>query len=348
MSDSGSDPSDRHQRLLAVALEALVTEHGDSSLIGVKASPTAFGAALCAATGPQAWVMLDARDREPAALLGAVLAWAIRADVAELRIITDTASATLARRAEQFDLNISTWLREGRSLQPLQPSPLGLPREPDPRHLQFVDLITDAGADLTVEHGVVAGEVRGLEVCRVVDDPAGDARLEVGVGANDRLAFSMLYEGEPAEVSLRRVVTAVEAHRSIGAARHPLNQLAKERFLRWHLSLHPELLGLQHLVATAGPLPRPGLAIATPCTAFGLDETGQGVHVVCSVGIDLDLVPYAVDVRLGQDQASQISRLVLVVPSRDLIPLQQDLAARIAPHPQWSPTEVVGLSWPSV
>jgi hypothetical protein len=291
--------------------------------------------------------MLDTRDRDPAALLGAVLAWALRAEVAQLSIVTDTASATLARRATQFDTKISTYLREGRSLRLLEPMALGPPSAADPRHVQFADLITDAGASLSVEHGVVAGEVRGLEVCRVVDDPTGTARLEVGVGANDRLAFSMLYEGEPAEVSLRRVVSEVEAHRSLGAARHPLNQLAKERLLRWHLERHPELLGLDDLAATAGPLPRAGLAIATPCTATGRDQTGRKVHVVCSVGIDLDLVPYATDVRLAQTVSTETQRLVLVVPTRDLIPIQVDLAAWLTPHPQWSPAEVMGLDWPS-
>jgi hypothetical protein len=349
LSDTGPDASDRHQRLLGVALEALVADHADPSLKGISASPTAFGAALWGqrANGVEAWVMLDTRDRDPATLLGAVLAWALRAKVAQLSIVIDTASATLARRAAQFDIKISTYLRDGRSLRLLEPEALTPPPAPDPGHLDFADLITDAGADLTVHHGVVTGEVRGLEVCRVVNDPLGAARLEVGVGANDRLAFSMLYEGEPAEVSLRRVVGEVEAHRSIGAGRHPLNQLAKERFLRWHLEQFPELLGLDHLVATAGPLPRAGLAIATPCAAVGQDQAGRGVVVVCSVGIDLDLVPYATDVRLSHAESTQTKRLILVVPSRDLIPLQVDLAARLAPQAQWSVAEVVGLDWPS-
>jgi hypothetical protein len=354
LSDSGQDPAGRHQRLLSVALEALVADHADPALKVSSASPAAFGAALVGqgSGGVEAWVMLDTRDRDPAASLGAVLAWALRAEVAHLSIVTDMASATLARRAAQFDFQVATFRREGRSLHLLEPTALTPPSAPDPRHLQFADLITDAGAVLSVEHSVVAGEVRGLEVCRVVDDPTGAARLEVGVGANDRLAFSMLYEGEPTEVSLRRVVSEVQAHRSIGAARHPLNQLAKERFLRWHLEQHPELLGLDRLVATAGPIPRVGLAIATPCTATGRDQNGCKVHVVCSVGIDLDLVPYASDVRLAQTRLTQTGsdetqRLILVVPTRDLIPLQVDLAARLARHPQWSPAEVMGLDWPS-
>ncbi len=55
------------------------------------------------------------------------------------------------------------------------------------------------GLHVCVEHGVLVGEVRGLEVCRVVDDPhLGTTRLEVGVGAHDREAFQMLHGDVPA------------------------------------------------------------------------------------------------------------------------------------------------------
>ena len=52
---------------------------------------------------------------------------------------------------------------------------------------------------MVVEHGVVTGEVRGLEVCRVVDDrTTGDGvRLEVGVGAHDREAFAIIHGDVP-------------------------------------------------------------------------------------------------------------------------------------------------------
>ena len=58
-----------------------------------------------------------------------------------------------------------------------------------------------------VEHGVVTGEVRGLEVCRVVDDPhTGAVRLEVGVGAHDREAFTIMHGDVPTVDALAGVV----------------------------------------------------------------------------------------------------------------------------------------------
>ena len=49
--------------------------------------------------------------------------------------------------------------------------------------------------------------------------------------------------------------------------------------------------------------------------AAGLGDDGEPVVVVCSVGIDLDLVPFASDARgaLGPPGA----RLLLAVPERD-------------------------------
>ena len=61
---------------------------------------------------------------------------------------------------------------------------------------------------------------------------------------------------------------------------------------------------------------------------------GAPVVVVCSVGIDLDLVPFAADARHAL--AGPDARLVLAVPERDVHPVTRELAARLA-----EPAEVV-------
>jgi hypothetical protein len=55
--------------------------------------------------------------------------------------------------------------------------------------------------------------------------------------------------------------------------------------------------------------------------------TADGVVVVCSVGIDLDLVPAAAEARLALDPKSD---LVLVVPERDDHPVTRTLADRLS------------------
>ena len=116
--------------------------------------------------------------------------------------------------------------------------------------------MVEAGAVPVVEHGVVSGEVRGLEVCRVVDDPqTGAVRLEVGVGAHDREAFAIVHGDVPTVEALAGVVDAVKAHRSPGTP-HPLNRLAPERLLRWRLEQEPSLVGLASVTPTQPPVPR--------------------------------------------------------------------------------------------
>ena len=153
-------------------------------------------------------------DRRPAERLGAALAWAIRSDASRLHIVAEEGVGTLARRAAEFDLPISVWRADGRSLVPAEPALLVPSAMAPDQHEALRPLIVEGGADPIVEHGVLTGEVRGLEVCRVVDDVAtGATRLEVGVGEHDREAFQMLHGDVPTVESLARVVDAVREHR---------------------------------------------------------------------------------------------------------------------------------------
>ena len=156
----------------------------------------------------------------------------------------------LARRAAEFELPIDGLARRRRTLLPAVAEPLrAADAGPLRRHEAFRALIVEGGAEPVVEHGVLFGEVRGLEVCRVVDDPdTGATRLEVGVGAHDREAFQMLH----GDVPDRRVAGADRRRSSLPSGSsvrrpHPLNRLAAERFLRWRLEQDPTLVGAASL-----------------------------------------------------------------------------------------------------
>lgn len=281
------------------------------------------GAAL--ADGREAWVFLD---RQPAQRLGAALAWMVRAGLDGLHVVVDDDDGVLVRRATQFRVPITVWRAddrrlvagEGVDLQPSAPAP--------DHHEALRPLIVEGGADPVVEHGVLVGEVRGLEVCRVVDDPAtGATRLEVGVGAHDREAFQMLHGDVPAVESLARVVASVVQHRQVDAPPHPLKSLGAERLLRWRLEQSPELVGAAVLAPAPPPVPRANLKDPVPCVATGIGDDGEPVTVVCSTGIDLDVVPYAADARLAlRESGVGGGRLVVAMPPRDRIGLVDELA----------------------
>jgi hypothetical protein len=317
------DPQ-RRSALLGLKLGALVRDHADGGPVVLEP----FGAGAALRRDGEIWVLADDR---PERVLGPALAWARQhGEDGPLNVVVDDPSAAgvLARRAQWFATPPRVWRAEGRSLVAAAPAPYAPPAPVTDDRLSLLPLIEAAGATPAVEHGVVAGEVAGLEVCRaVIDSDLGTIRLEVGVGAHDREAFLLVHGDVPPAEALAGVVAAVVEHRRPGAEPHPLNRLNAERFLRWRLLEEPSLVGALVLEAAPPPVPRTNLKDAVPCVAVGVDDDGDAVVVVCSVGIDLDLVPFAADARgaVGLDDA----RLLLAVPERDDHPVTRALAARL-------------------
>jgi len=311
----------RRAQLLSVKLATLVREH-----LGGQPELTLgeFGRGAALVADGAAWVLLDGR---PERGLGPAIAWALRREATELNVLAERATGLLARRAAHFRFPISVWHVEGRRLLSAVAEPLPVAPPVPAAHDELRATILEAGATPMVEHGVLGGEVEGLEVCRVVTDEYTDeVRLEVGVGAHDREAFMMLHGNKPTAVALAEVVQAVREHRRPGAPRHPLNMLAQERSLRAQLMAQPSLVGATSVVAVEPPLPRPNLKDAVPCVAIAVID-GEPVVVVCSSGVDLDLLPYAVDARA----ASAAEQAVVVLPARDALDAQHRLAALVEP-----------------
>lgn len=334
--DTAGSAAERRSKLLSVKLRALVAEHTGSPVGSAPLPAYPPGAGLV--ESEVAWVLID---DEPARRLGSAIAWAVRRGALALHVVAERETGLLARRARGFSFPITVWRSEGRSLSPVEPEPLASPSAPPSTHLGLRELIAAGGAVPMVEHGVVTGEVRGLEVCRVVDDPArpGEARLDVGVGVHDREAFRLLHGDTPTVESLARVVDAVRAQRRPGVPRHPFNRMGAERFLRWRLEDDPGLIGLRSVEAEEPPLPRRSAVDAVPCVARGVDADGAMVIVVCSSGVDLDLIPYAVDARLAASVAGPgVDRTLVVTPERDRLPVTLELAASLA-----QPVELVSF-----
>ncbi len=283
-----------------------------------------------------AWMLLDG---DASGRLGAALAWAVRRGASSLDLVVESGGGALARRAEAFSLPIAVWFAEGRSLLPVVAEPLRPPPAVAAEHRAFAPVIARAGAQPNEEHGVVFGEVCGLEVCRVVDEPTTGffaepgtdvplpatvprgIQLEVGVGAADREAFQMLHGDMPTPEALASVVAAVSQHRSIDAGRHPLNRLGRERFVRWLAVESPLLVGLAELSPAEPPVPRPNLKDPVPCVALGAAGDGEEIVVVFSTGVDLDLLPFVADVQRMYPQPVRVA-----LPKRDHVALTRDLA----------------------
>lgn len=272
-------------------------------------------------------------DAEPARSLGPALAWARSAGAAQVSLVVEADAGLVARRASQFSPAPEVWVAEGRSLVPAAPDPLPAPPPLDPRLARWADVLVAAGADPLVEHGRLVGEVDGLEVARVSVPAGGEPVLEIGVGRFDREAHALTSADVPTAEALAKVVGLVRRHRT--DAGHPLSRLAPERRLRGRLIAEPALVGADHLLPMAPVVEAPDLRTAWPAPAAGEDTRGGPLVVVCSTGVDLDLVPSAADARLADGRGA---RLVLAVPRRDRHPVTLALAAALA-----EPAEVVGV-----
>ncbi len=271
------------------------------------------------------WVLIDDGD---VSRFGSALAWWSRRGPATLDVVVDgspSAPGIVARRAACFAHPATVWAVAGTTIMPVEPAP-PVPDSADDPPESIVDLLDAHGLEVIWEHGVLRGEVLGLEVARTVGTV-----LEVGVGRYDRSARIEMRPGEALPSALEEAAAAVRELRRPGAPRHPANTLARSRWLRSLLLRTPSAFGFSGLVPVAPPLPWFDLseAGAAPCVGVSA-ETGSDVVVVCSVGVDLDLVPTAADCRLLYADPSEVD-LWLVMPEGDDLPVTRNLAGQLTP-----------------
>lgn len=300
--------------------------------------PADFAGGAALVDGTRGWLLLDPL---PLASLGPAMVWAERRGLTEVHLLVEADVGIVARRAGLFSDPPVIWQVEGTALRPATAAPV-IPAPAAPPAAELAELLVDADIEVVVEDGIVRGEVLGLEVARIVHGtttagtPIDEPVLEVGVGHADREMTGMLHGNLPPAAQLARVIEIVRAQRRVGAERHPLNQLAPERWLRARLAADPGRVGLAELHAAPPAVPRPNLRDPAIAMALGADRDGREVVVACSVGIHLDLVPAAADARHA---LAPHARLLLVVPERDAHPVTRRLAERLQ-----HPAELVAVS----
>jgi hypothetical protein len=337
--------------LLQAKLRALIIEHWNVDANALVSHPFPAGAAFVAATTGVGWVFIadtsvnaDPADGHapgpslPAGWLGGAVVWRARLGLATLNVLADRTDSASARRNDLLASPLSLFVVNGRATSPMVAEPFMTPSPPDAVTMLLADTITECGADAVVEHGVLRGEVLGLEVARVIVDDDGVPTLEVGVGRHDRLAQSMMHgvgSGGDVAVGLREAVAAVRAHRSPDRGLHPANQLSRERWLREIVCRTPSIVGARALAPISSTV-EPKLKLASPAVAVGTHGDGSSLAVGCTVGVDLDAALVLRDsVPTGVDA-------VLAIPTGDDVP-----AVRLVAGALREPVAVltVGREW---
>jgi hypothetical protein len=290
MSDNDAQ---RRSRLLSVKLVALLGQHLGVDVSSYTQETCGLGAALV--SDDAVWILVDG---DASRALGPAIAWASKY-ARPLHLVVENHSGLLVRRVSGFALPISVWHIEGNGLFSAIAEPHQEAVSATHAHNALISQIDDAGAESLVEWGIVVGEVRGLEICRVVDDEhTKEARIEVGIGAHDRETYALLHQARPIHESIADVVATVSAHRAQGAAFHPYNHIAPERFARWRALQEPGALGFVSLTRVDPPVPRINVKDSVPCVALGAQPDGTTTAVVFVHGIDLDVVAFSVDAAL--------------------------------------------------
>lgn len=314
-----SDPG-RRETLLKAKLRGLVRTRWAVALDGARDGTLPGGAALV--SGATAWAL---GEDEPGRSLGPALAWARKAKASQLHLLVRAGAGVLARRARRFELPTTVWQVNGTELSEVAPEPLSPEPPLSEAAAAFIPLLERAGAEPVVEHGVLRGELLGLEVARVVDDDDG-AHLEVGVGKHDREAHKEARGTAQGMDALFEVVRVVAEHRRPGREGHEAYHLAPERWLRTVLRRRPDLVDAQPGSLESAPAPtfRADLRRPTPAPLRGLSADGRPLLVVCSVGLDLDVMSGAADCYEADGREPD---LVVCLPSPYAYPAIRELAA---------------------
>lgn len=215
------------------------------------------------------------------------------------------------------------------------PDPIESPEPPE----DLIDIMTQHGLEIVSEHGVIRGEILGLEVARLVRWPVetggdGELHLEVGVGRFDRDAIWAVRAGTNIVDALADTTAMVRKYRRPGAEPHPLGRLRRERWLRAAILQNPGLVGASTLDPVGMTVEAAGMKDSHPSGSVGRDVDGNPLVVVTSVGVDLSVMPLAADLRASFDESA---RLVVAVPPSDVHPILGRLASMLTPNAQIVP-----------
>ena len=318
------------------------------TIVGVRGDVevSEFGHAVGLVVADVAWVLVTGRHERS---LGPALMWSLRNNATSLKLLSSERAGELARIATHFDFAIEVFEVDAAGVARAAVPKSAEKIEVSVADEMFADFIKSAGAEVVREHGVISGEVCGLEVCRVVRatdsgdlDGAGESELEIGVGAHDRETFKLLHGRTATIESLRKVIAEVAARRAVGAQVHPLNQLARERMLRHYVCQSPQLVGAKSLQVAQPPIARANLKDVVPCNAVGVSLTGEKMVVIFNIGVDPDVVSFGADAR-GQINGS--ADLVFAMPTRDIVPAVERVAQMLRRPARFVGVDVISSSF---
>lgn len=285
--------------------------------------PVSCGFAAAVTDGERVAILLPAKSDDDGVDvrefgLGSVLIWGRNQTLPVVVVAPADRAEMLCRQAEAFE-QLSVSVLEGNTLAPVKPQEL----PPVPELIQAVldrtELFESVGAVAVDDFGRLIAEVQGLEIARADGDDGG---LGIGVGTADRELHGYVHSHQDSLVSIQNAADTVRAIRLQGAAGHPLNRRARQRWLRWAAFDDPTSLGARTLEMLP-PLKERVLQLGpAPCAALDPDSN---TLFVFSAGIDPEVVPTATDYR----RRHVPDRTVIVTSRADAFPATHQIAESV-------------------
>ena len=155
---SRADSSSHASRMAQLRLRTIVGVRGDVEV-------SEFGHAVGLVVADVAWVLVTGRHERS---LGPALMWSLRNNATSLKLLSSERAGELARIATHFDFAIEVFEVDAAGVARAAVPKSAEKIEVSVADEMFADFIKSAGAEVVREHGVISGEVCGLEVCRVV------------------------------------------------------------------------------------------------------------------------------------------------------------------------------------
>ncbi|CAI8383772.1 MAG: Uncharacterised protein [Acidimicrobiales bacterium AG-410-I20] len=263
-------------------------------------------------TKDNCWLLVN--DETPQSALGKGILLLSRHPHLELCLIFEDAisAGVAARQAAGLNIRCKVMLLHNQTLTQVDPSSFPKPFEIIPISEEFLSVCEAAGVSVICENGTWRGEILGLEVVRLEGE-----NIQIGVGRFDREAGELLNYERSLFDQLVSASNQIRSQRNAEAGSHPLATLARERWLRHSLLEDPSVVGLKDVEPIDSVHERENLRDPFPAAAIGKDEDQKKVLVVCSVGVDIALVPLTAEL----SQIHLPDRIVIVLPPKDLLPV---------------------------
>ena len=264
---------------------------------------------------------------------------ALATDETDINLVVDASDHLLLEQTMGLATKHRLWVVEGNKLVPHPELKLEERHAPQPLNPTIASLLETNGCEIVQENGMTKGEIKGLEVARVVEGSEGESALQVGVGIYDQEAHKLVDGNESTEEKLSRVVSEVLHYRNKQARPHPLNRVSRPKWLISELVNSPENSGLEEVRRLPVATESKAITETTPAAALARAENTK-VLIVASVGVDLNAIPIA----SGLSVSTQADEIWMIQSERDKYPVLERQAKHLKVPHRFLKTEE---PWPS-